>query len=321
MARLIRQTVILAKVETTSGTDAVPTGAANALQVTDFSITPLDANNVDTNILLPYFGGSPSLVGTASVKCSFTVLLAGSGTAAAAPAWGALLQGCGMAETTGLTAPNRVEYLPITDLLKTLSIYYYDSGVLHKLLGVFGNVKLTAKVGEAPKLMFDMVGLDGGISAVTNATAVLTNWKVPVAITKANVTDIQMGCTYATGALSGGTAYNSTGLTLDFGNKVDFVPMLTTEEVVLTDRKVTGNVSVELTAAQEVSFMATVKANTLTGMGFVIGTATGNKIMIHKPSVQLINPKKEEINGKRIIGYDLRAVPVSGNDEIRLISL
>lgn len=321
MARLIRQTVILAKVETTSGTDAVPTGAANALQVTDFSVTPLDANNVETNVLLPYFGGSPSLVGTASVKCSFTVLLAGSGTAATAPAWGALLLGCGMAETTGLTAPNRVEYLPITDLLKTLTIYYYDSGVLHKLLGVFGNVKLTAKVGEVPKLMFDMVGLDGGISATTNANAVLTNWKTPVAITKANVTDISIGCTYATGALSGGTSYNSTGLTLDFGNKVDFVPMLTTEEVVLTDRKVTGNMSIELTAAQEVSFMATVKANTLSGLGFVIGTATGNKIMIHQPATQLINPKKEEINGKRIIGYDIRAVPVSGNDEIRLISL
>ena len=321
MARLIRQTVILAKVETTSGTDAVPTGALNSLQVTDFSVTPLDANNVDTNILLPYFGGSPSLVGTASVKCSFTVLLAGSGAAATAPAWGALLQGCGMAETTGLITPARVEYLPITDLLKTLTIYYHDSGVLHKLLGVFGNVKLTAKVGEAPKLMFDMVGLDGGISAVANATAVLTNWRTPVAITKANVTDISIGCTYATGALTGGTAYNSTGLTLDFGNKVDFVPMLTTEEVVLTDRKVTGNVSIELTAAQEVSFMATVKANTLTGMGFVIGTATGNKIMIHKPSVQLLNPKKEEINGKRVIGYDIRAVPVAGNDEVRLISL
>lgn len=321
MARLIRQTVITAKIETTSGTDAVPTGAANAIQVTDFSVTPLDANNVETNVLLPYFGGSPALVGTASVKCSFSVLVAGSATAATAPAWGALLLGCGMAETTGLTAPNRVEYLPITDTLKTLTIYYYDSGVLHKLLGVFGNVKLSAKVGEAPKFMFDFVGLDGGISATANATAVLTAWKTPVAITKANVTDIQLGCTYATGALSSGTPYNSTGLTLDFGNKVEFSPMLTTEEVVLSDRKIVGNLTVELTAAQEVTFMATVKANTLQGLGFVIGTTTGNKIMLHAPSMQLINPKKEEVNGKRVIGYDIRALPVSGNDELRIISL
>jgi hypothetical protein len=321
MARLTRKTVILAKIETTAGTDAVPTGAANAIQVMDQTITPLEANNVDLNILLPYFGGSPQLVGTAYKKVSFSTLIAGSGTAATPPAWGALLQACGMAEATGLTAPNRVEYLPVTDILKTATIYYFDDGVLHKLVGAFGNVKLSAKVGEAPKWMYDFIGIDGGDTAVANPTAVLTAWKVPVAITKANVTDIQLGCTYATGALSGGTPYNSTGLTLDFGNKIDFVPMLTTEEVVLTERKVTGTVSLELTAAQEVAFMATVKANTLQGMGFVIGTATGNKIMIHKPSVQLINHKKEDINGKRIIGYDLRAVPVAGNDEVRFVCL
>jgi hypothetical protein len=67
--------------------------------------------------------------------------------------------------------------------------------------------------------------------------------------------------------------------------------------------------------------MSTVKANALQGMGFVIGTATGNKIMIHHASVQLINPKKEEISGKRIIGYDYRAIPVAGNDETRFICL
>jgi hypothetical protein len=321
MPRLIRKTVILVKVETTSGTDAVPTGAVNAIQALDMSITPLDASNIDTNVMAPWFGGSAQLVGSASVKCSFSVLLAGAGLAATAPAWGALLIACAHAETTGLTVPNRVEYLPATDTLKTATIYWYDDGLLHKLVGCFGNVKLSAKSGEAPKLTFDFVGLDAGVSATANATAVLTGWKVPVAITKANVTDIQLGCTYATGALSGGTAYNSTGLTLDWANKVAFAPMLTNEQVVLNDRDVTGSLSIELTAAQEVTQLAAVKANTLTGVGFVIGTATGNKLMLHMPSVQLINPKKEDFNGMRLIGFDMRVLPVAGNDEVRIISL
>lgn len=321
MSRFIRKTVILVKPETTSGTDAVPTGSANAIQAMDMSITPLDAANIATNVMAPWFGGSAQLVGPASVKCSFSVLLAGAGTAATAPAWGNLLLGCANAETTGLLTPNRVEYLPATDSLKTVTIYWYDDGLLHKLLGCFGNVKLSAKSGEAPKLTFDFIGLDGGVSAAANATAVLTGWKVPVGITKANVTDIQLGCTYAAGALSGGTAYNSTGLTLDWGNKTAFSPMLTTEQVVLTDREVTGTISIELSAAQEVTQMAAVKANTLTGVGFVIGTATGNKIMLHMPSVQLINPKKEDFNGMRLIGFDMRVLPVSGNDEVRIISL
>lgn len=321
MPRLIRKTVILVKPETTAGVDAVPTGAANAIQAMDMTITPLDAANIDTNVMAPWFGNSVSLVGSASVKCSFSVLLAGAGLAATAPAWGALMLGCGNAETTGLLTPNRVEYLPATDSLKTVTIYWYDDGLLHKLIGCFGNVKLSAKSGEAPKLTFDFTGLDAGVIATTNATAVLTGWKVPVGITKANVTDVLLGCTYATGALTGGVSYNSTGLSLDWGNAVAFAPMLTTEQVVMTDRKVSGTVSLELSAAQEVTQMAAVKANTLTGLGFVIGTASGNKIMLHLPSVQLLSPKKEDFNGMRLIGFDLRALPVAGNDEVRIVSL
>ncbi|MDO9277131.1 MAG: phage tail tube protein [Polaromonas sp.] len=321
MSRLIRKTVILAKIETTSGTDATPTGSANALQVSDLSITPLDASNIDMNYIRAYFGNTESLVGTASVKCSFTVNLAGAGTAATAPAWGALMLGCGHSESTDLITVDRVEYLPATDQLKTLSIYWYDDGVLHKLLGCFGNVKLSAKSGEAPKLTFDFTGLDGGVTAVSNTAPTLTAWKTPVPITKANVTDIQFGCTYTAGELSAGTAYNSTGLTLDWGNAVAFAPMLATEQVMLTDRKMVGTLSLDLTAAQEVTMMTSVKANATQSIGFVIGNTTGNKIMLHMPAVQLINPKKEDFNGMRLIGFDMRILPVAGNDELRIVSL
>ncbi len=321
MPRFIKKTVILFKIETTAGVDAVPTGAANAMQALDLQITPLEANNVDTNIMAAWYGNSPNLVGSASVKCSFSVLLGGSGTAATAPAWGAPLLACGCAETTGLTVPNRVEYLTATESLKTGTLYWYDDGLLHKLLGCMGNVKIVAKEGEAPKLSFDFVALDGGVSAATNATAVLTAWRLPPSVTRANVTDINLGCTYAAGALAAGTAYNSRGLSLDFGNQVDFVPLLTTQQVVLSDRKMSGSVSLELSAAQEVVQIASVKANTLTSIGFVIGTTTGNKILLHLPSVQLTNPKKEEVKGVRLIGFDLRALPVAGNDELRIVSL
>lgn len=321
MTRLIRKTVILAKIETTNGADASPTGSANALQVSDLSITPLDASNIELNYIRAYFGNTESLVGTASVQCSFTVNLAGSGAAATAPAWGALMLGCAHSETLGLTLADRVEYQPATDLLKTLTIYWYDDGVLHKLLGCFGTVQLSAKSGEAPKLTFNFTGVDGGVTAVSNVAPTLTSWKTPVPITKANVTDIKFGCTYTAGALSAGTAYNSTGLTLDWGNAVAFAPMLTSEQVVLTDRKMVGTLSLDLTAAQEVTMMASVKSNASQSIGFVIGNTTGNKIMLHMPAVQLINPKKEDFNGMRLIGFDMRILPVTGNDELRIVSL
>lgn len=319
MPRYIRNTAILAKIEVTSGTDAVPTGGSNAVLVSDLSITPLEAQNVDRALIRPYFGGSEQLVATAFLRCAFTVELAGSGTAATAPAWGALLQACAQAESL-LSSPNRVEYLPISTALKTATIYWYDDGVLHKLLGAMGNVRLEAKVGDRPKLMFEFVGLDGGISAAANPSLTLTAWRTPPTMAKANVVDLTFGCTYAAGALSGGTVYPSAGLELDFGHDVSFIPLLSTERVDLTGRNVTGRCMLDLTAAQEVSFFTTVKANTTQGIGLTIGTVAGNKIILHAPAVQLINPRKEEINGARMVGFDLRVVPSAGNDELRIIT-
>ena len=321
MARLIKKTVVLAKVETTAGTDAVPTGAANAIQVMNLSITPIDAKLVSVNTITPWFGGTIDLVATSCVKCSFDVLLGGAGLAATGPAWGQLLLGCAMSETTGLLTPNRVEYSPITDLLKTLTIYWYDDGMLHKMLGALGNVKLSAKSGDVPKLTFEFIGVDGTPSAAANATAVLSAWKIPPTVKKANVTDITLGCTYAAGVLTGGTVYSSSGLTLDWSNSTAFSPLLTNELVVLTDRNIKGTTELDLTAAQEVTQIANVKGNVSTGLGFVIGNVSGNMIMIYAPGAQLLNPKKVDFNGQRLIGFDLGLNPVAGNDEIKLISL
>lgn len=322
MPRYIKKTIITSKPETTAGTDALPTGAANAVLVTEMSITPLDAQNIGRNLVRPYFGGSEQLVGPASVKISFSVELAGSGTAGTAPAWGNLLLGCAAGEGT-LATPARVEYTPVTDALKTLTQYYYDDGVLHKLLGAMGNCTLSARVGDRPMLKFEFTGLDGGVSEAST-TATYTPWKKPVAMTKANVIDITLGATYAAGAITGGQVYPSTGLELNFGNVVNFSAMLSNESVDISDRESSGSIELELTPAQEVAMMASVKANTTQSVALTIGLAAGNKIIVFAPAAQLFAPKKAELNGKRLIGFDVRFVPSpdgAGNDEWRIVVL
>lgn len=315
--RKIRNSALTAKIETTEGVDAVPTGAANAVLLTELNVDPLDASNINRDLIRGFFGGSEQLVGPASVKAGFTVELAGSGTAATPPAFGALLQACGMAEAA-LTSPNRVEYTPVSTALKTATMNYVDDGVLHKLLGSMGTMSLSAKVGERATMKFDFIGQDGGISEGT-VTPVYTAWKKPVAMTKANVVDITIGCTYATGVLTGGTVYSSTGLEVALGNAVAFNALINQEFVDIADRDVTGKLMFKLSAAEEVAFAAIVKANTTQSIGFTIGTVSGNKVIVFMPQVQLINYKKSEMNGNRMISYDIRATPNTGNDEIRLI--
>jgi len=320
-SRYIKKAIILAKTEVTQGVDAVPTGAANAIKAFDMSINPLEMAPITLPVMAGWFGSDMSVPGSSYVKCSFSVALAGAGLAATAPAWGALLLACASTEVTGLLTPNRVEYLPATDALKSATIYYYDDGLLHKLVGCMGAPKLSAKAGEVAKLTFDFVGLDGGASAAANAVATLTAWKDPVALTAANVVDIKLGCTYATGALTGGTAYNSTGLTLDWGAQPKFTPMLTTEDVVFDGRKIKGEMSLELTAVQEVAMLAAIKARTVQGLGFVIGKTSGNQIMLHGPAMVLTGLTKGELSGKRLAGLTFELDPVAGNDELRIVSL
>jgi len=320
MPRRIKNTIVTAKVETTAGTDAVPTGAANAVLISDATITPLDAASIDRALMRGYLGGSEQLVGPGSVKMSYSVELAGSGAAATPPAWGQLLQGCAASEGL-LTTPARVEYTPVSTSFKTLTQYYYDDGLVHKLLSSMGNCTLSAKVGERPMLRFEWVGLDGGIVATPNPTGTFTAWKKPVAMTRANVVDIALGATYAAGALTGGALYNSTGLEMNFGNTVNFSAMLSSETVDISDRQSTATMEVELSAAQEVALMEKVKANETQSLGFIIGTASGNKVLFFAPAVQLTNPRKSELNGNRLIGFDLRLVPVNGNDEWRIVCL
>lgn len=317
MSRYIKNSVVTAVAEVTAGTDANPTGVANAILVTDVTITPLDAQNIDRALIRGYFGASEQLVGPASVKVSYSVELAGSGTSGTAPAWGVLLQGCAFGEGV-LATPARVEYSPVSTGLKSLSKYCYDDGALHKLLGAMGNASLSAKIGDRPMLKFDWIGLDGGLTAAS-ASATLTAWKKPVSMTKVNVVDFTVGAAYAAGVLSGGTPYPSTGIEINFGNSVAFTALLSSETVDITDRVMTGSVELDLTAAQEVAMMAIVKANTLQTIAMTIGTTAGNKIIIFGRAVQMLNPKKVEKNGKRLIGYDLRFCPTptgSGNDEL-----
>ena len=92
------------------------------------------------------------------------------------------------------------------------------------------------------------------------------------------------------------------------------------ETGVVSQREVTGSITLDLTAAQEVTLMGNVRDATLTSLGFVHGTVTGRKLLVFMPYVQLINPQKVDVQGKRLISFDFRAVPSAGNDELRIVT-
>jgi hypothetical protein len=319
MARYVRNTAVLAKIEAAYGTDPTPTGTANSMLVSNLSINPLNAGNVDRALIRSYYGASEQLLGTAYVECGFDVELAGAGTAGVAPAYGPLLKACGFAET--VTASTRVEYLPSTPGTDSVTIYWYDDGLLHKAIGARGTFTLKATIGIKPVFSFRFIALDGGVTATANATTTLTAFRTPLVVTDTNTGDWTVGGTYNSTSVSitSGSAYPSQGVEIDVGNQVVHTPLLGGESVDITDRAVSGKFNLDLTAAQEATFTTAVKAATLQTMGLVHGTAAGNKVLVFGTQVQLVSPTKAEVNGRRLIGFDSRWTPSTGNDEIRIV--
>jgi hypothetical protein len=321
MGRLIRNTAILAALETTYGLDAAPSGVANAMLVSKLSINPLKIETKDRDIIRQYLGNSEQLPGVRYVEMGFTVELVGSGTAGQAPAWGPLMRAIGFAEV--LTAGIRVDYTPVSTSFESATIYWYDDGVLHKGLGARGTATLELTVGEKPSATFKFVAIDGGATATVAPATTLTVWKVPQLIIDANSGDLTFGATHAAAtapAFVGGTVYPSQGLTVDLGITTPFQALLGGESVEITDRKVAGDVKLQLTAAQEVTYLNNVKQATLSSIGLIHGTRVGEKVGVYMPAVQFTEPSKEELNGARLCGYKLRMLPQSGNDEIRIVT-
>lgn len=316
MSRLNRKTAILAKIESVYGTDATPAGATDAVLIANPNYK-FSANNADRALVREYLGGAEQLVGDSFVEATFEVELQGSGAAGTAPAYGPLLRACAYAEA--ISAGARVEYTPVSASFESVTIYYYKDGALRKLLGARGSFKLGLGLGNRPTISFRFIGIDGGVTAVANPSQTLTAWKTPAVVSDPNTADLLLGCTYATGALSGGTAYPSRGIEFDSGNVVNHIPLLGGASVDVTDRSVTSKISLDLTAAQEVTFMASVKANTTQSIGLQHGSVAGSKVILFAPSCQLINPVDEDFNGRLLSGFDVRCVPSAGNDELRIV--
>jgi len=104
MSLLTRKRAILAKIETTYGVDASPTGGANAILMSNLTVSPMEMTLVERANIKAYLGNNPSVLAAIYAKLAFDVEMAGSGTAGTVPAYGVLLRACGLSETILATA-------------------------------------------------------------------------------------------------------------------------------------------------------------------------------------------------------------------------
>ena len=311
MALLKKKAYILAKIETTYGTDPVPTGAANAILVRNLNVTPMDMKTVPREVVRSYLGNSENLPSAIYAKCDFEIELAGSGAAGTVPAWGVLLRACGFGETN--TPATKTEYAPVSSLIESLSVYYNVDGVQHKLTGCRGTVSFSLKNDAIPTAKFTFSGIYNAVADVAAASLTLTGWIKPLPVNRINTPTFSLQ-SYAA---------SITDLSIDMANTVVFRSLVggANDSILITDRKPAGNVTMEAVTVAVKDWWTSIKAATTGALSVVHGTAAGNKVQFDAPAVQIVSPSYQDDNGIVMLQGNLVLVPSSGNDELKITAL
>lgn len=153
MALLNKRVSLLAKIETTYGTDIVPAAGDGLYGIAGTVPEPVTNENTLDDVAR---GGTMSILppaepGPRHLKVSFRIPIRGGGAAYSAtvlPKIDAIARACGYQRTLTTTASSeKVEYKPRSSGFESVNLYYNVDGLLYKLLGARGNINWVSKNG------------------------------------------------------------------------------------------------------------------------------------------------------------------------------
>jgi hypothetical protein len=306
MTKRTRKTVVLAVLQTAIGIPGVPTGADDAMLVSDVSSTPIAAQYAQRNNVKGYLGNDEQLVSEKHAELSFSVELAGSGTAGELPAWDPLLLACSFASTVVDGAS--VIYQPISDNALPVTLYYFLDGLLHKITNAFGTVALDLSSNAIPKFKFKFTGDYVPVADQALPTPDFSKFRDPLVVNNDNTPAF---------TLAGYAAVLNT-LTLDIANTVIYRSLPGASGALITDRKPTGSVVFELARVSDKDYWSAMASAQNLALSCEHGKTAGNVVTITAPAVQLTSPSYTDNNGIASLSATLTLNTVQGNDEMSI---
>ena len=302
---------ILAKAETTYGTDSVPA-----------AVNVLFAENVRHKLLGTRERGAPAKPGVGQVQgqivgehveVSFEIPLAASGVAGTAPKWGPLPKSCGWGET--IVASTSVTYALLADpqTADSQTIIWNDGRRLHKVTGWRGRMGLKLSAQKRPMLTFTGKGLY--VEVVTralpaHADATWTGWVDARPVAQGRTTFALNSVNIALRELS-----------LDPSDNVLFNDLPHQENVTLRGaRTFSGSVKGTTPLASALNLETLWTGGAIIPAAVVHGTTAGQIVTLNLKA-QLGQPEYGDENGEDVFTQpvDLQPSVLNLDDEIALV--
>ena len=302
--------IILAKIEPANGygVDAAPTGAANAMLMTDVSFQPMEGEDVSRNLELAYLGAQDMFPTGLRGVLTGSFELVGSGTAGAAPLWGPLLRMCAVAEV--VTLGTKVEYTPVSDDHESGTISFMIGTWLHKLLGARGTAVFSVNAQGLPVCRVTITGLWVRPVAGVRPTPVTDGFQVPTIATTANTPTFTIG----------GTPFVMRNFSFDLGNDVQPRLLVGSERIAIVDRTEAITMTVEAVPAATYNPYEVAELRTPQAIALVHGKAAGRIVRIDAPQATQKRLTGFE-NNQKVLEWPLAFTPLptsAGNDQWKI---
>ena len=306
-----RQRVLLAKEESSYGSDPTPTVAANAIDAFNLKVnyTP---EILERNLVKQDWSPNQPLIGKRYIELSFSVELKGSGSLGVAPRIGDLFEACGLVEV--VVASTSVTYSTYSST-KSITAYVYDipdsgNARLHNISGCRGNVNFVFKAGQIPVAEFTFHGLYAAPTDVSAPSTPTYETTVPPIVESAAFT------------LNGSSALVVESMNVDLGNAMetrdDINSAAGIKQMILTGRGPKGTFNPESVLAATYDVHSDWATATARALSIVVGSAEGNKITMTAPKVSLDSIGEDDRNGIKVDSIPFRLSRDEGNDEFVL---
>ena len=305
---LKNRAVILAKIETTYGTDAVPTAADNAILCSAPEIEPI-VKKVERPNLRQSFGMDVPVIVGEGLKITLSAESKGSGVVGTPPEIGPLLRACNLAET--IVAATSVAYDPHSDGLsgESLTIYFYRHDLLHKVVGCRGTVDLNASVNENGLFNFEFHGIYAG-PVDGNLPTPTVNTIVPPLVRAAALAFDSYAVVASLFKLNVGNTINPRR-NINAATGID--------SYFIGDRKVTAEIDPEVVPLATKDFWAIWAASQGKALSCTIGSVAGNICTITAANAAIDDLKYADRDNLLTYQMPLILAPTSGDDEFSII--
>ncbi len=309
---LTRKKFLIAKIETTYGTDPSPVGGSDAVQVTNLELTPIESDNVQAAAFQGFLGNSTrgTLVANKRVSVTFDVELAGSGAAGTAPAFGPLLKACGLSQT--VVSSVSVTYAPVSSSFDSATIYCFYDGTQHKITGARGTVSFNMTAGQFAVASFNFIGIyNAPDGTALSGSFTVANQAAAIEVNDTNVT---------TATFHGVTSSRIESFDLALNNELLYKETASNKEVLITNRAPGGTAVLEAPAIGTTDFFAKAVAVATGSTSLVLGATGGNIVTVNAAQTDITGCSYADTNGVIALSMPYLALPTTaGNNEMSLV--